>query len=310
MPRTIEIVVPAGESEAFIGRLRSLPGVLGMSRQAAASLKPPGDIVRLHLLNRSWPQVMQVLDDAGIGLTATSSLSSSEPVTLISAPDAALIGDDSSEATWEEMAVVIGKNSNMTVGAVVVMAIAGVFATVGIATNALHLVVAAMLVAPGFQPIVRIALGWVAGSATWRAGVRHTLIGYAVLVASAATTAWLLQLNGKMPAGGESSYLPAGTLIAYWSQPTPESLMVSFAAALAGAILIASDRAVLTAGVMVGLALVPAATLAGIGIGTGNAALVAQGLQRWGLEFLCVVIGSLLVLGVVRATRQRRRMRL
>jgi hypothetical protein len=310
MPRTIQITVPSAEADALVGRLRSLPGVLGMSRQAGASLKPPGDIPRLNVLNRVWPQVMQFLDEAGVGSTAASSLSSAQPITLLSAPDAAQIANDSSEASWEEMALVIGQNSNMTIGAITVMAVAGIFATIGIATNALHLVLAAMLVAPGFQPIVRIALGWVGRSVTWRAGVRHVLIGYAVLIAAAAITAWWLQLIGTMPAGGESSYLPSGALITYWLKPTPESLMASFVAAIAGATLIASDRAVLTAGVMVGLALVPGATIAGIGIALGDGALITQGLLRWGTEFLCVVIGSLAVLGVVRATRQRRPMRL
>ncbi|MBM3492617.1 MAG: hypothetical protein FJX68_19690 [Alphaproteobacteria bacterium] len=48
------------------------------------------------------------------------------------------------------MELVIGKNSNMTGNALLVMLAAGVLAAIGIATNALHIVIGAMLIAPGY----------------------------------------------------------------------------------------------------------------------------------------------------------------
>jgi hypothetical protein len=46
------------------------------------------------------------------------------------------------------MELVVAKNSNMTVDALAIMMISGVLAAIGIATNALHLVIGAMLGPP------------------------------------------------------------------------------------------------------------------------------------------------------------------
>jgi hypothetical protein len=308
MPRSIESTLPAGEAAALIAQLQRMEGVLGIDLLPGAALKPPSDILRLQILNRAYPDVMALFAEAGIGTRDGTSMSASEPVSVVDRSNRSAIANDSSEATWEEMEQVIGKNSNMTVSALLVMAIAGVMATVGIATNALHLVLAAMLIAPGFQPIVRVMLGVCAQSPAWRRGIRDILLGYGCVVLAAAVTSWILMALGTSPLGVESSYLPPNVLISYWSNITPTSELVSLVASIGGALLIASNRAVLTAGVMVGLALVPGATLIGIGIGTGLSDLMTTGLQRWLLEVANVLVGSLLVFGSIRLLRQRRRM--
>jgi uncharacterized membrane protein len=308
MPRTIETTLPAGETAALVEQLRQMDGVLGIDLLRGAALKPPGDILRLQITNRTYPDLMRLFAQEGIGTRDGTSLSASEPVSVVSLSARAAIANDSSEASWEEMEQVIGKNSNMTLSALLVMGIAGVMATVGIATNALHLVLAAMLIAPGFQPIVRVMLGVCAQSPAWRRGIRDILLGYGCMILAAAVTSWILILLGKSPVGGESSYLPPYVLISYWSNITPMSELVSLVASVGGALLIASNRAVLTAGVMVGLALVPGATLIGIGIGTGLPDLAFTGLQRWLLELANVLVGSLLVFGTIRLLRQRQRM--
>jgi hypothetical protein len=308
MPRSIEATLPSGDAAALVRQLQSMDGVLGIDLLKDAALKPPGDILRVQITNRTYPGLMRVFDEHGIGTRDGTSFSGSEPVMLVSASSRSTLTNDSSEATWEEMEQVIGKNSNTTVSALLVMAIAGVLATIGIASNALHLVLAAMLIAPGFQPLVRIMLGVCAQGTAWRRGLRDTLLGYTSLVLAATVTSWLLLLAGKSPLGDEASYLPPDVLMSYWLRITPTSEVVSFVASVGGALLIASNRAVLTAGVMVGLALVPGATILGIGLGTGLTDIALAGLQRWLLEAANVLAGSLLVFGAIRLTRQRRRM--
>jgi uncharacterized membrane protein len=108
--------------------------------------------------------------------------------------------------------------------------------------------------------------------------------------------ALLLQALGRSALGSEASYLPAGVLSSYWTSITAPGLVVTATASAAGAILIATDRAVLTAGVMVALALVPGAAIAGLATASGDLGLAASGALRWLLEVVIVLAASAIVL--------------
>jgi uncharacterized membrane protein len=83
-------------------------------------------------------------------------------------------------------------------------------------------------------------------------------------------------------------------------------LIVTTAAGAAGAILIATDRAVLTAGVMVGLALVPGAAITGLAAASGEFGLAWSGALRWLVEVAIVMAASLVVLSWKRRSVHRR----
>jgi hypothetical protein len=307
MPRTVEITVPGDRTQGLLDAIRGVEGVSGLRLQKDASLQPPGDVITVDITNRGLPALTRLLSDAGVGSDGHTSFSTSEPVSLVSSSATAAIVDDTSDATWEEMEVVIGKNSNMTPSGALVMAIAGAVATFGIATNALHIVIGAMLIAPGFQPIVRTALGVVAGSPAWRRGLKHTALAYLALGGGAALAALILQLMGQSPLGTqESTYLPAGVLVSYWTTLSVTSALVTFAGGAAGALLVATNRAVLTAGVMVALALVPGATIAALALVAGELAVAASGALRWLMEVALVLLASMVVLAWKRRSVQRR----
>jgi uncharacterized membrane protein len=306
MPRRVELSVAADTTDRIVQDLSDLDGVFGLQVRRGVSRKPPGDVVTVDVTNRGMPAVMRLLGDAGVGRTSTASFSTTEPVSIVASSAGGMIVRDSSEASWEEMDAVMAKNSNMTGNALLVMGIAGVLATIGIATNALHIVIGAMLIAPGFQPIVRAAAGIVSRSLTWRLGVAHLLQGYAVLAIAAAATAMFLQALGKSALGSEASYLPAGVLISYWTSITVPGLVVTAVAGTAGAILIATDRAVLTAGIMVALALVPGAAITGLAAASGDLEVAGRGAARWLVEVAIVLIASLVVLSWKQARLHRR----
>jgi hypothetical protein len=296
MQRKIEIRVPSERTEALLAELQELDGLVGLNVQRGASLEPKGDVITAVVSNRSLHDLARRLDRHQVGSTSASAFGTSDLKSVISPSTAAQIGRETSDLTWEEMESVIGKEANMTGNAIMVMAIAGVLATVGIATNAVHLVIGAMAIAPGFAPIQRIPLGIVARGGAWRRGLSHTAIAYAALIAGAAAAALLLRGIGTDPLGGGSGYLEPGSLTAYWTSVTPASLLASLVAATAGAILISSDRSVLTAGVMIALALIPTAALIGIGLATGSSDVARDAALRWALEVGLVFGAGLLVL--------------
>jgi hypothetical protein len=131
---------------------------------------------------------------------------------------------------------------------------------------------------------------------------------YAVLIVGAAIATFILYALGTTPSSSTSSYLPPNSLVDYWSSITASALLVSAAASIAGAILLATNRAVLTAGVMIGLALVPAAAMMGIALVEWNMTLLTQGGRRLLIEIALVCGASFLVFMWKRIFIHKRKM--
>ncbi|WP_258805785.1 DUF389 domain-containing protein [Pseudarthrobacter sp. NS4] len=304
MPRTVTVSLPSHRTDSLLEEIRRLPGLITLSVQRGISLQPPGDVVNLELTDRALPQLMHVLEGHGSGTEQDVSVSIGEPVGMISASSATAIARDvSSSSSFEEMDFVIGRESNMDLFKLVVMAIAGFVAAAGIGTNAVHLVIGAMLIAPGFEPLVRVSLGAVGGNRAWKWGLLDTVKGYGVLVLGAAAGTLLLRSLGTRPLGDTTGYLSSGVLVEYWTTFSWSSTVVTIAAGLAGAILIAASRSVLTTGVMIALALVPSATLVGAGLATWQIDLAWLSFLRW-LHDASIVVGTALM--VIVAIRLRR----
>jgi hypothetical protein len=308
MPRTVQITVPSTQTESLVAQVSRLDELVSLKVQRNISVHPPGDVVTVQTTNRALHPLMRLLVEQGIGTKATSSISTSAPSSLISSSHVHAVTHDVSESSWEEMETVLVKESNMSLNSLLVVGFVGVIATMALASNSLHLMIGAMVIMPGFEPLTRVALGLVARSSAWKRGLIHTAKGYAALIASAAATTLLLSSLGVDPRVGGPSYLPAGSLVSYWSTITPLSLLVATAASTAGVLLVLANRSVLTAGVMIALALVPSATLVGVGLAMGDIALAGRGLVLWLIDVGFVTACSALVLLWKRLGNQKRKM--
>lgn len=309
MQRRVEIVVPPDRSGELLQAIGGLEGLLGLRISRSVSLRPPGDVISVELLNRALPALMRLLEDRGVGADERSAIQISELSALVSPTMNEKMTWETSNSSWEEMEAMVAKEGNMTPSAALLMAVAGALAVVGVLTGALHFVIAAMVIAPGFEPIARIALGAMAGSRrVLRRGIIHTLVGYAALLAGAAATTLVLRGFGLDPLNPRASYVPGASLLALWSTVQPSSVLLSAAAGVAGALLIASGRSVLTAGVMIALGLVPAAALAAVGLATGDAALLGGSAVRWTVDAALVAGTGAVVFGWKRVRLFRRKM--
>ena len=306
MARSLDITVPPDTTDQLLDELRTLEGVLSLRVQRGISLQPPGDVVSIDATSPAIHEIMRRLDHRGLASQSAVSIATSDRLSMLSPASMKQIVTDDTEATWEEMEMSIAKGSNMTLNGLAVMAIAGMVAAWGVASSALHLVIGAMVIAPGFEPITRIALGVVSRKRAWRQGVIDTLKGYAVLIAAAAAAAMLLRMLGKSPLPGEASYFLPGTLQSYWTTITAASLLVSAVASIAGAVLIAAHRAVLTAGVMIALALVPSAAIVGMSLTEADFETARQAAARLLIDIALVLSCSLLVFLWKRLHIQRR----
>lgn len=120
----------------------------------------------------------------------------------------------------------------------------------------------------------------------------------------------MLRLSGTAPLGAEEAYLQAGVLASYWTTITFPGLLATAVASIAGAVLLAANRSVLTAGVMIALALVPSAAIVGASLAIGDLSLAGQALLRWAADVAAVAVLSAAVFGWKRRTIHRRSMKL
>lgn len=295
MPRTVEITVASDKTDPLVAEIGKMQGLLGLHVQRGVSLKPPGDVITVSISRRSLSDLMKMLDERGVPKDPGASISTSQPLSVTSSPAIATIVHDADDSTWEEIETTIARETNMTINTLILMFAAGVFAVVGLATNALHYVLAAMTIAPGFMPILRIALGVVARSRAWRRGLVDIGIGYLTLIVGAAATTLVLRWSGIDVFGGKSSYLPERVLLHYWSTLSVPSLIGSIVAGVAGAVLVYTERSILTLAIMIALALIPGAAMIGMGLAGGSLTVAAQGLLRWAVDVVIVLVAALAV---------------
>lgn len=302
MPRTIEAIVPPEKTDAVIERMRRLDSVAGISVQRRASVQPRGDIVTLQATNDGTRAALDALAD--LGVTEGGSILTSEPRSLISPPYQGGIDRESNETVWDEMAFLLRRDSNVSVNYLAVMGLAGAVAAVGLWTNTVHVVVGAMLLAPGFEPLLRIPFALISGPRDLlTGGLRSSAYGYLLLALGAALTLLVLRLVDP----GAAPELESRSWVRYWSSLTPPSVVLSVLAAAAGAVVITAQRSVLSSGVMIALALVPGMSIAGMALVSGEFWLAAQGLGRWAVDAASVVVVSAAVLGLKQAFIHKRR---
>jgi uncharacterized membrane protein len=251
---------------------------------------------------------MLLLDQAGVLRSASSSVVISEPLAVVAASWAEELLTDTSEASWEEMESSITRESYMTTNKLLLMGLAGALAAVGLASNTLHLVVAGMVIAPGFEPLARLGLGaMTGGTISFRLGLRDTALGYLALLAGALFVGVALKMAADDVLGqGYGSYLADGSLVDYWGSLTLPSLLVSSAGAIGGAIVISIQRSILTLGPMIALSLVPAPALMVLGGLEGEGGLMLRAAERWAIDAVLVIMGALVVFGWKRMTTSKR----
>ena len=293
MPRVIAVTVATEKTDALLAQIRDLDDVAGLSLQRGASIDPPGDIVTIQANNDGVRAIFKVLERANV--TDGGSISTSEPRSLLSPPHQNGIDTETNETVWDEMASLLRQDTNLSANFLMLMALAGAVAASGLWTDTLHIVVGAMLIAPGFEPLLRIPFGLIGGPRELTIkGLVSTASGYAVLLAGAALT--YLILRWIDPAS--SPDLMTRHWVRYWSQTTASGAFVALIGGVTGAVVITTQRSTLTAGVMIALALVPTMALVGMASVCGDWQLAGRGFVLWAVNVAAVLVASAVTFGL------------
>jgi Domain of unknown function (DUF389) len=302
MHRTMDISVPSGVTEPLLGLLEQQEHVIGLGVSRGASIKPPGDVITVHVLNRGADAVLHQVAQS----TPEYSIVTAETSSIIDPKLDAQVENDVDEALWEELETGLRHQGRITSNFLVLMALGGVLAAIGLTSEGAAqatALIAASIVAPGFEPIAKMALGLSLGR--WNVvgrGLTSTLAGYAVFILTAGLAFLLLRLFGAV----EVSDFTENTELAHLAHPTAKEVLLSSAGAISGAVIMAAYRRSVIAGALIALVILPAAAVTGMGLSLGRPDLAGQGLERVGLDVALILGWGTVVFTIKQRTVHRR----
>ena len=304
MHRTIEISSPASYTDELLGKLEDLEQVISLTVVREGSVKPPGDVLTVHVLNYGADEVMR-LADAGREHGQVS-ISTGELTSIVDPEHERKVANDVDEALWEEVETGLRHQSRIAANYLALMALGGMVGAIGLVmegTSQAIAFVAASIIAPGFEPIAKIPMGL--ALRRWdvaRTGLKSAGAGYLALVLSGALVFVLLLVTGVVRVEEFTDNPEVQTL----ADPTLREILVSACGAVAGMVLILSYREYLIPGALIALEIIEASAMIGVGLVAGEPVLALAGAGRLALDALFIVAGGMIVVLLKQTLFHRR----
>ena len=309
MHRTIEIAVPPSHTEELVEELGRLDGVVSLSVVRGASVKPEGDVLTVHALNRGADEVLRLAEAASAH--GRVSVSTGELSSLVDAEQEEAVAKDVDEAFWEEVETTLRHQSRTTANYLLLMALGGAIAATGFAvhhaTEQALSFVAGAIVAPGFEPLAKVSVGL--GLRRWGVVARSlgsAGLGYLVLGISAALVFLVLRLTGSVTVGGFVDNQGVHSL----GHLAARGVLLSAFGALAGMIMLTTYRQHLLPGALIALRVIESAALVGAALVAGEPGLALGALERFIISAVLVFAAGVLVVRLKQAIMHRRKPKL
>jgi hypothetical protein len=302
MHRDLEISVAAEATDRVVEELRQLDGVITLSVHRGESIKPPGDVISATVLNIEADAVLQLILESEVH--GPVSISTGSVDSVIDTENQR----DVDEVAWEEAETAMRRHSRPAVNFFVTTAGGGVIAAAGLTASSgvteATALVAAAIVAPVFEPLVRLALAAVTrhGSVLAR-GLLSAAFGYLTVIAASLLTMLVLRAGGR----GFAEEFLRSSAVHEIQHPPLINLILSAAGAVTGVVMVAAGRFTQLAGPVVALQLLPAAAAVGIALELGRGAIAARSFGRLAIDVGMVIIAGLIVFTYKHVTVHSRR---
>ncbi len=304
MHTEIELIVNPSCTDELIQELDGMDEVISLSIMREASIKPPGDVLTVHALNRGADEVMRLAERAHEW--GEVSVSTSELTSLVDPKQERKVANDIDEALWEEVETDLRHQGKLTMNYVGLMALGGAVAATGFAAESASQAisfVAASIIAPGFEPLAALPIGlalrrW---SVVGR-GLQSVGGGYLALICAAALTFLALRMTGVVMV----EEFTANTEVRSLAEPGLREILLSTFGALAGMVMLLSRRRYLIPGALVALLVIEASALIGVALAAGEPGLMLEGAKRFGLDILLIVAGGVPLVLLKQALVHRR----
>ena len=294
MHRALTIAVAPERTDELLEELRRFEDhVITVSVLRRASIKPPGDVVEIQVLNRAVSAVLEVIERHRVD--GTLSVASSQVDSISDREHEQALNADIDEAPWDDVRAQLREHTQPGINFLGLMFLGGVVAACGLVsspTSQALALVASSILAPAFEPLAELSLGIVLRrrDLLWR-GARSTVLGYLCVVLAGALTMIVLQATSSDMSQRFITNQHVGEL----ANPSTASLLISAAGAVAGALVITAYRMPLLPGPIVAVQIVSSAAMAGAAAAAGKASASEQALQRFATDATFIVAAGLLV---------------
>jgi len=305
MHRSVSIAVSPERTDELLEELQRFEDhVVSISVQRGASIKPPGDVVEIMVLNRAASAVLRAIERHGAD--GALSVATSQVDSISDREHEQVLAADIDEAPWNDVRAQLREHTQPGINFVGLMFLGGVVAACGLVSSptsqALALVASAVL-APAFEPLAELSLGVVLRrrDLLWR-GARSAVLGYLCLILAGALTMIVLEATSSDMTERFVTNHHVGEL----ANPSTTNLLISAAGAVAGGLVITAYRMALLAGPIVALQIVSSAAMVGVAAAAGKWDLSAQALWRFAIDAGFIVLGGLLVFWIKERYVHRR----
>lgn len=176
---------------------------------------------------------------------------------------------------------------DISTGYFFILSLANLIALTGLIVGSAPVIIGAMLISPLMGPILSTGFAFATGNKIiWRKALKKVSLSVALTLAVAAVASFFSPLQDIT------------TEIAARTRPNLYDLLIAIFAGLAGAIAICTKKNYLTIvpGVAIATAVIPPLSVAGFGIGTGNAGVMAGGFFLFFTNFVAIVIATCVVM--------------
>jgi Domain of unknown function (DUF389) len=292
--RALTIAVAPERTDELLEELQRFEDhVITISVLRHASIKPPGDVVEIQVLNRAASAVLEVIERHHVD--GTLSVASSQVDSISDREHEQALNADIDEAPWDDVRAQLREHTQPGINFFGLMFLGGVVAACGLVsspTSQALALVASSILAPAFEPLAELSLGVVLRrrDLLWR-GARSAVLGYLCVVLAGALAMIVL----KATSSDMSQRFITNQHVGELANPSTASLLISAAGAVAGGLVITAYRMPLLPGPIVAVQIVSSAAMVGAAAAAGKASASEQALQRFAIDATFIVAAGLLV---------------
>ncbi len=299
----LRIVTTSARTDAVVRALQPDPGVISLTVERGAAVKPAGDVVVAEVLRERANAVIDAVTDLGVDHDGSFTILEldADRSDRAHAVRRRMPGRSADVVVWEELSARVWDDGMPSIAYFCFMAVSGLIATIGIVVDSTVLIVGGMVVGPEYGPLAAAA---VALYRRRRARARAALatLGAGLLLAvlvSAVATLVFDALDADIVEPVDRFFTR------FVTDPNGYSAIVAFAAGLVGIMAIGLGRSGALTGVLVSATTIPAAAAIGLNAALGSWGDVWRGAIQLAVNVVCLVAGSLAALFAHRFTWNR-----
>jgi len=255
----IRIVAPSHLTSDITAMLDEHPGVVTIALMRGSSLIPVGDTISVGVVREAGDDVIGRLRSLGVAEQGT--LTVVEPRLVLSnaatTTEAHVPGSPIDAVIWEEVSNRTSEDASMSGTYLILMMAATMIAGIGVLSDSVILIVAAMVVGPDFGPTAATAVG--IASRRWtvaRSAFFTLIVGFLTGIAATALLAGFLHLTGIYQSQAVLGLRPQTAFIYEVGWP---SVIIAMIAGVVGMISLTTAKSGALIGVFISVTTIPAA---------------------------------------------------